>query len=169
MDIERYVVSQEMRERIKGYTGKELKGKVKGRIVSVGDFVSLKLFEAGLRPDVVIYDEKTRRGPFKTLEKYLKGYRIVNVRNPAGEITRGAVREIFRAAEEGNTAIKVEGEEDLLAVVCCVVFPEGTTVVYGDPFAETTRYFLAGPELREKIYKELPGLKEFIEKVKRKA
>jgi uncharacterized protein (UPF0218 family) len=58
----------------------------------------------------------------------------VSVPNPAGMITPQMVREIEKAVSNPlPTKIKVEGEEDLAALVCAAVASPGSCLVYGIP------------------------------------
>lgn len=105
-------------------------------IVTIGDVVTLTLLEAGMVPDISVVDFKTKRIPQRELEARLAKFKqpTVKVRNPPGEITPelwGAVRDGY--ANLRKLRIVVDGEEDLAALPCIALSPEGTTVIYGIP------------------------------------
>jgi uncharacterized protein (UPF0218 family) len=106
------------------------------KIVTVGDICSLTVFEAGMVPDVAVVDFKTRRGEVEDKRpKILKiGQTVINVKSPAGELTR----ELWDAVSDAYGAsvpvrIEVSGEEDLAALPCIWLAPPGTAVIYGLP------------------------------------
>ena len=105
-------------------------------VISVGDVVSLSLIQNGLAPHITIYDCQTERSMMTTLDwkvNEIAGTKV-NVINPAGMITPQMVREIEKAVDNPSpTKIKVEGEEDLAALVCAAVAPPGSCLVFGLP------------------------------------
>jgi hypothetical protein len=105
-------------------------------VISVGDVVSLSLIQNGLAPHVTIYDCRTERSVMTTMDTKvdeIAGTKVT-VTNPAGKITPQMVREIEKAVNNPSpTKIKVEGEEDLAALVCAAVAPPGSCLVYGLP------------------------------------
>ncbi|TFG67549.1 MAG: DUF359 domain-containing protein, partial [Methanomassiliicoccus sp.] len=59
---------------------------------------------------------------------------LVTVVNPAGKITPGMWRAVRDAARsDARTKVKVEGEEDLAALVAIAYAPEGAQIIYGIP------------------------------------
>ncbi|WP_400153760.1 GTP-dependent dephospho-CoA kinase family protein [Candidatus Methanomassiliicoccus intestinalis] len=112
----------------------QLEGCVK--LLSVGDFVSYTLLDNGFKPDLIIYDLKTERRPFSPLSSKLSllcGEEVV-VKNPAGYITPELVTEISSAlGRDAPTKIRVDGEEDLAALVCAAAAPTGSCLMYGVP------------------------------------
>jgi GTP-dependent dephospho-CoA kinase len=105
-------------------------------VISVGDVVSLSLIQNGLVPHVTIYDCQTERSMMTTLERKVEEIAGIKVQvcNPAGMITLQMVREIEKAVTNPSpTKIRVEGEEDLAALVCAAVAPAGSCLVYGIP------------------------------------
>jgi GTP-dependent dephospho-CoA kinase len=108
-----------------------------GKIISVGDFVTLTLSRHRIEPDVCVVDFRTRRGGIEEMMKKdvcKVGRKIVKVRNPAGEITYQLWDAVERALS-GNekTRIEVDGEEDLASLVALSLAPPGTAVIYGIP------------------------------------
>jgi uncharacterized protein (UPF0218 family) len=105
-------------------------------VISVGDVVSLSLIQNGLAPHVTIYDCRNERSMMTTLDRKVDEIAgdKVNVSNPAGAITPQMVEEIEKAVvRKFPTKIKVDGEEDLAALVCAAVAPVGSCLVYGLP------------------------------------
>jgi len=105
---------------------------LKGRIVSVGDMVTMTLYEKGIVPDMAIVDYKIERKEYKGEPFHAE--EIIRVRNPPGVITR----DLWNASATGyasdkKTVREVEGEEDLAALPAIYLAPENTTVIYGLP------------------------------------
>ena len=106
------------------------------KIVTVGDMCSLTLFEMGIVPDIAVVDFKTRRGEVgdKRPEILKIGQIVINVKSPAGELTRELWDAVSRAYEaSAPVRIEVAGEEDLAALPCIWFAPPETAVVYGLP------------------------------------
>jgi uncharacterized protein (UPF0218 family) len=105
-------------------------------VIAVGDMVSNTLLESKVIPDIMIFDYKTERGSYHALKAKVEAMSgaTVEVKNPAGVITQDLVREIKAALNRGGrTRIKVEGEEDLAALVCAALAPDDACMVYGLP------------------------------------
>jgi uncharacterized protein (UPF0218 family) len=106
------------------------------QLVTVGDVVSLRMLENGVTPRTMVYDLQTKREGMTELSSALsdvKGKDVL-VRNPAGRIMPDMVRAIESSfASKEITKLRVEGEEDLAALVCAAVAPDGTCVAYGLP------------------------------------
>ena len=103
------------------------------RIISVGDTVSRNLYERQMNPQLSITDNKHRRKEMKP--RIFAGMRIVKVCNPQGTITKEAIAAVRMALEgEERVQIIVDGEEDLLTIAVVLYAPEGSFVVYGQPF-----------------------------------
>ncbi len=106
------------------------------RIVTVGDMSSLTLFEMGIVPDIAVVDFKTRRGEVgdRRPEILKIGQIVINVKSPAGELTRELWDAVSRAYEvSAPVRIEVVGEEDLAALPCIWLAPPKTSIVYGLP------------------------------------
>jgi uncharacterized protein (UPF0218 family) len=101
------------------------------RLILVGDTVSRNAVESGMKPDVIIIDHKELRG--KAVEFSYSNAKVIRTINPAGTIDLAAWQTVNDAVEEGDSAVLVEGEEDLLTLVAIVVAPRGSLVVYGQP------------------------------------
>ena len=146
----RYCVTPELREKFKkpfGFllvgtfseTMTKLKAIVEKEkppvIVSVGDTVSRNLHSHGLRPSLSVTDNQSMRRRVKP--STFEDKKIVNVKNPKGTITIEALAAVQKALEkssENHVHVVVDGEEDLLTLVAVLHAPEGSFVVYGQPY-----------------------------------
>jgi hypothetical protein len=101
-------------------------------VISVGDEVSRNMLKYGIKPNVMIVDNKVMREETKPIET--TGFDVVKVRNPAGTMTPEAWRAIKEAFRKKRpTRILVDGEEDLLTLAVIMEAPEKALVVYGQP------------------------------------
>jgi uncharacterized protein (UPF0218 family) len=142
-----YSISEDLRVRLKEPFGKLIQGtsaetmnKLSGmvetkhipKLISVGDMVSLNLFEHKLVPQLAITDNKCMR---EKIEPWTyPGKRIVYVSNPQGAIAQEAIEAIRSAlSSKRETQIIVQGEEDLLALIAVMYAPLESLVVYGQP------------------------------------
>jgi uncharacterized protein (UPF0218 family) len=103
------------------------------RIVSVGDRVSRNLYERKMNPQLAVIDNKCMRKSIKP--KVFAAETVVQVMNPPGTITEGAIGAI-RAALESDRRVQiiVDGEEDLLTLIAVLYAPEKSLVVYGQQY-----------------------------------
>jgi uncharacterized protein (UPF0218 family) len=101
------------------------------KIISVGDIVSLALWQHGVKAAIYVIDHKTER---KDISQSIVGPREVTVKNPHGGITRDVIRLLQQVIEQDEpTVVLVEGEEDLLVLPSVLYSPIGSIVVYGQP------------------------------------
>ncbi len=105
-------------------------------VVTVGDFCTLDLIARGRTPDLCLVDFKTKRQEDPELrEAFARVHaHVVRLRNPAATIAAEAwavVSEAFKSEE--RVRVEVQGEEDLLALVCIALAPETAAVLYGMP------------------------------------
>jgi uncharacterized protein (UPF0218 family) len=105
-------------------------------VVTVGDFCTLDLIARGRTPDLSLVDFKTKRQEDPELRDAFARIdaRVVHLKNPAGTIAAGAwpvLSEAFKSEE--RVRVEVQGEEDLLALVCIALAPEAAAVLYGMP------------------------------------
>ena len=118
-------------------TMRELKALIESeeppRVITVGDIVSLNLHERSIHPQLSVIDYKSLRD--QTLPKQAAVEKTVYVQNPQGTITEEA-KDAIKTALEANmhTHVVVDGEEDLLTLVAVLYAPEGSFVVYGQPY-----------------------------------
>jgi uncharacterized protein (UPF0218 family) len=109
-------------------------------IVSVGDATTDRLVSYGIVPGLCVVDGRERRVQRKTIggDSLLENH-VLQTRcsNPAGTISKGAVRALRDALSDSSTnpvRVIVEGEEDLLTLPILVLVPLGSVVLYGQPF-----------------------------------
>jgi len=107
------------------------------KLVAVGDMTAYYLLKAGIVPDLLIVDNKTKRMPVsdKVIEKLdHKNYKTVQVQNPAATLSTDLL-DLIRDSLQGQEKIKiiVEGEEDLATLPAILYAPLGSAVVYGQP------------------------------------
>lgn len=115
----------------------EMLGKIKNKkVTSVGDVVTLTMYEKGIIPDLGIVDFKSMRKMSDNLKEKISAMKaeIIKVDNPPGTITDelwNAIKEAYSRDEK--IRIEVNGEEDLAALACIFLAPENSVVVYGLP------------------------------------
>ena len=108
---------------------KHIKSKPPPKVTIVGDFTLNAFLKAGYRPDLGIFDNKTRRAAFIISEPP-----TACVLNPAGLITDEATLTIKQALVSGSASmLSVKGEEDLLSLIAIMESPDGSLVIYGLP------------------------------------
>lgn len=108
-------------------------------IISVGDIVTLSLQEEGIIPHIAVVDFKTQRKSLSKEERIQLsaplGVRRA-YRNKAGTIS-GKMANIFITnvrkyfQSHISSQIRIQGEEDLLALPAILLAPLGSVVVYG--------------------------------------
>jgi uncharacterized protein (UPF0218 family) len=103
------------------------------KLITVGDVVSQNLHEVGLYPQLSVFDYRSMRD--QAMPKQATVEKTVYVRNPPGALTDEAVNAVKDAlATDQHTHIVIEGEEDLVTLVAVLFAPEGSFVVYGQPY-----------------------------------
>ena len=101
------------------------------KVVLVGDGVSRNAIQSGIRPDIIIVDNKEMR---RDVEPFVfNGRRRFRLANAQGSISSASWDIIHEAIGIGNSVVVVEGEEDLLTLVAITESPLGSLVVYGQP------------------------------------
>nr|WP_239639512.1 GTP-dependent dephospho-CoA kinase family protein [Halobiforma nitratireducens] len=112
-----------------------LLAEVDDTLIAVGDVVTYHLLEADRRPDVALVDERTERETVdEEIREAVTESTNLEAVNPPAEITEDAVWALCEALERREpTTIRVDGEEDLLALPAIVAAPDGASVVYGQP------------------------------------
>jgi uncharacterized protein (UPF0218 family) len=113
------------------------------KIISVGDATTERLISFGIIPNLSVIDGKERRMKrdyinnssldrdriAKTIFKELK------CSNEAGTISKKAVKVLEDALRISSPVrIIVDGEEDLLALPLLSIIPEGSILMYGQPY-----------------------------------
>lgn len=103
-------------------------------VIAVGDYVSNKLYQHNVKVDIYIIDGKIER-----IEKpiHLPNLEnIVEAVNEAGTITPSSaekLHELIHSPESWPVVLKIDGEEDLLALAALLSSPENSVIVYGQP------------------------------------
>jgi hypothetical protein len=101
------------------------------KVIAVGDAVSLWMRRYGIGVSIYVIDRKTLRSD---IDETVAGPGEIVVRNPPGEVTEEAYEALRKVLEEeGMKVIRVEGEEDLLALPSVVLAPVDSMIVYGQP------------------------------------
>ena len=106
------------------------------RIIAVGDVVSSTLINKGVIPHLTVYDRRNERRELEVGVHPADHLRMPEtvVENPPGLITPGLVRAVKDGIEASDrNKVRVEGEEDLAALVCAAIAPAGSCLVYGLP------------------------------------
>jgi len=124
------------------------------KIIAVGDVTAYYLLEAGVLPDLIIIDHKTKRA---TTPEHVKqsnqrdGYKTIEVKNPAACLTEEFM-EIIKSSLQGDEKVRiiVDGEEDLATLPVIMYAPLGAAVVYGQP-GEGSVVVMVTPDKKEKI------------------
>ncbi len=103
----------------------------------VGDSSFETFMSQNLHFSVAVLDYKKQRIPYQPSSEIIKKI-TATVPNPAGHITPDFVQVFIQelqlyAAGQSSRIIKVEGEEDLAAVVAVLLLPLGSTIYYGQP------------------------------------
>jgi hypothetical protein len=101
------------------------------KVILVGDNVSRRASEAGIRPDVMIIDKLEKR--HRAIDYAYPSSRKIKAKNQAGRIEHNAWVAVQRAISGEADLIEIDGEEDLLVLTAVLVAPIGSLVVYGQP------------------------------------
>ena len=124
-------------------------------LIGVGDIVSKTLIDAGFSPDITIIDGKTRRKEINNPAVLGDMSQTVTVENPPAHITdelwsavASSIKEV--AGGDKHINIMVIGEEDLAALACISIAPDGSHVIYGQP-DEGAVIVRVEQEIRDKV------------------
>lgn len=138
MDETDYFLTESLRDELKRPLG-ELVDNIVGiesdKLVSVGDTTTDRLLNDGIKPRIIVFDNKVGR---KDITPYtsIKEFEALEkeVENPAGTLKKDAFKSLDDAFNStGSTKILVHGEEDLLTLAAIHLAPIGWIVVYGQP------------------------------------
>jgi len=102
------------------------------KIITVGDATTDRLLSFGITPDIAVTDGVERRA----LRDHPTDYQAIEMlcTNPAGIISDKAIEVLQKALEATSPIrVKVQGEEDLLALPLFAMAPKGSVVLYGQP------------------------------------
>jgi uncharacterized protein (UPF0218 family) len=102
------------------------------KIITVGDATTERLISFGITPDIAVIDGVERRSPRDHSTNYHAKEMLCT--NPAGMISKEALYVLQRALETPSfVRVKVQGEEDMLALPMFTMAPKGSVVLYGQP------------------------------------
>lgn len=143
-----YKITEKLREELKKPIGKIFEGdnpfatknlisyieKEKiDSVVCVGDQVSHDLINNNYKPKNIVIDGRVMRKPIDYGQALLKLYSSkYTLDNPPGTISIDAWR-VLRDALKEESAVFVEGEDDLLVFPATLLAKNNTTVIYGQP------------------------------------
>lgn len=119
-------------------------------LVAVGDDTLYRLLQNGVEPDIGVFDLKCRRQPIpKNQEEAILAVAgsAGEVENQPGTVSKSLGRAVDEALLSGRGWIRVDGEDDLAALVFMARSPDGTVILYGQPDAGMVWVEIT-PELR---------------------
>jgi uncharacterized protein (UPF0218 family) len=154
------ILPDEMREEVRKPFGPVLSGSAvvdecrtaQKPIISVGDQCASDLIDAGLPPDILIFDFKIKRVEIPLeMKKKLAPHATdaFVVLSGAGKISDELGIAVERVLEEGKGAVVVLGEDDLSSLLVMALAKSGT-LVYGQPDQGAVLVRLGGSEIRKK-------------------
>jgi len=123
-------------------------------VITVGDKTTENILQLGLKPQIQIIDGLEKRN-----QRIVPTDDTINTKltckNPPGEITEESMQIIKKAfSSEPPVRIIVDGEEDLLVIPVCILAPENSVVMYGQP-NEGLVIVQITPKMRAKVQKIL--------------
>jgi len=127
---------------------------VESIIITVGDRTTKNILQLGLKPQIQIIDGLEKRNDCVIPVDDMISTRL-SCKNPPGEITDESMQIIKKAfSSEPPVRIIVDGEEDLLVIPVCILAPENSVVMYGQP-NEGLVIVQITPKIRAKVQKIL--------------
>jgi uncharacterized protein (UPF0218 family) len=147
-DVSKLLMNETQRESLKKPLGELISGAVaecnqalKGvqdiesprRLILVGDTISRNAIHSGIRPNVIIIDQREMRR--EAVEFNHGKARVFRTLNEPATINLLAWQAVSEAVEKGDSVVVVDGEEDLLTLVAILTAPIGSVVAYGQPSA----------------------------------
>ena len=123
-------------------------------VITVGDRTTENMINLGIIPEVQIVDGLEKRD-----KRLVPTDDTVNTnlscKNPPGEITEESTQVIQKAfSSKSPVRIIINGEEDLLVLPLCILAPENSVVMYGQPNEGLVVVHIT-PEIRAKVQKIL--------------
>lgn len=104
------------------------------KVITVGDVTTGKFIEKKIFPKIAIIDNKVERKDKKFEFNVPREYQILEVKNPAGTISKQLSHEILKQVQDdGKGIIIVDGEEDLAVLPALLHAPVGFEIYYGQP------------------------------------
>ena len=126
-------------------------------VITVGDRTTENILQLGLKPQIQIIDCLEKRNQ-RTAPIDDTVNTKLSCRNPPGEITEESIQVIKKAfSSEPPVRIVVNGEEDLLVIPVCILAPENSVVMYGQP-NEGLVIVQITPKIRAKVQKILDAM-----------
>lgn len=120
-------------ERTMVVLGEAIKRERPTKLCVVGDSITLRTIEHGIRADLYVVDNKIMRKPVGT--PLPNGIKVFKASNPPGTITSEAWEVLEKIADrDERLGVVVDGEEDLLTLPVIKFAPIGSFVVYGQPY-----------------------------------
>jgi len=147
-DVSKLLMNETQRESLKKPLGELISGTVAEcnqalkavqdtesprRLILVGDTISRNAIHSGIRPDVIIIDQREMRR--EAVEFNHGKARVFRTLNEPATINLLAWQAVAEAVEKGDSVVVVDGEEDLLTLVAILTAPIGSVVAYGQPSA----------------------------------
>jgi len=130
---------------------------VESIIITVGDRTTENILQLGLKPQIQIIDGLEKRSE-RAVPVDDTISTILSCKNPPGEITEESIQIIKKAfSSEPPVRIIVDGEEDLLVIPTCILAPENSVVMYGQP-NEGLVIVQITPKMRAKVQKILDAM-----------
>lgn len=102
-------------------------------ICLVGDITLSFFLENNLSFNMGFYDGKTQRKPNQQVEKLISDSPQHFLTNDSGTINPEIIQTYESLSSSSNQIIKVDGEEDLIAVALVLLQPLQSVVIYGQP------------------------------------
>jgi len=126
-------------------------------IITVGDRTTENILQLGLKPQIQIIDGLEKRSK-RLVPKDDTINTNLSCKNPPGEITEESTQVIQKAFScKLPVRIIVDGEEDLLVLPVCILAPENSVVMYGQPNEGLVIIHIT-PEIRAKVQKILDAM-----------
>ncbi|ODS37509.1 MAG: hypothetical protein A7315_04015 [Candidatus Altiarchaeales archaeon WOR_SM1_79] len=104
-------------------------------IICIGDKTSEEILKKGIKPKLCVYDGKIKRKSIEIPDVIKKfDAKKIEIKNPPGSLTEESFNAVNLALKsESNFKIKVDGEEDLIALAAIDLAPLNSLVLYGQP------------------------------------
>ncbi len=106
-------------------------GRSKFGIVAVGDIAALSFVEQNIPLKLAVVDLHSQRQKAFSKLTELGLQPGLTAKNPAGMITKNLAEQLFKALNEKQPTLLVEGEEDLAVLPTILFVPLNTVVFYG--------------------------------------
>jgi len=126
-------------------------------LITVGDRTTENILQLGFKPQIQIIDGLEKRSERAVPADGTISTKL-SCKNPPGEITEESMQIIKKAfSSEPPVRIIVDGEEDLLVIPVCILAPENSVVMYGQP-NEGLVIVQITPKIRAKVQKILDAM-----------